>query len=235
MNYLFTLLLTPVAYVIGLATANKWLPIVLPTLVGFAGFLFEMRNSAGRGLGILVLWAVVQSITVLLAALWRGAAHLATLTWRAAEYKASMFGWIQSGALPEGNALSVTILHLKQALFYCVLALASANFLSLLLGCALLNYMNVYVAEFASRTSSKVQATLMAWNPWSVIRVAAFLCLGTALSVPLLSRFGITTGPAPQKMLWAGVAGVMLDIVLKIVMSPYWSRRLKAFLPASVF
>jgi hypothetical protein len=235
MDYLFTVITTPLAYLSALALANRCMLIVLPAIVGYAGFLFAMKNSSHRALSVLIVWAVVQSITVLLAADRKGVANISSLTWRAEEYKAAMFRWIETGVLPEGNAVSVLIFHLKQALLYSILALATANFLSLVLGCGLLNYMNVYVAEVIARSRTKLKASWIAWNPWSVIRVVAFLCLGVALSTPLLAYVKVIEASFPQTILWLGISGVCLDIILKIALSREWSRRLKAFLPTSGF
>src|SRR5262249_55945876 len=144
------------------------------------------------------------------------------LIWKSEEYCSNMFQWIQTGQLPEGSDASVIFFHIKQTVIYGVLAAVSANFLSLLLGAALLNYMNYYVAQLARQSKNSGIAFLMGWNPWSVIRVVAFLWLGVILSLPLLSRSKFRFSD-----LLPGIAGVILEILLKITLSARWAGKLR--------
>ena len=153
---------------------------------------------------------------------------MARSIWRAESYTESMFRWIETGVLPEGSAGFVILFHLRQTILYCALALISANFLSLVLGSALLNYMNYYVAQLALRSRKPLTAFVLGWNPWSVIRVISFLWLGTVFGILVSSNIFILHYKFNWFWLVPGIAGVIADVVLKIVGSPSWRLILKS-------
>jgi hypothetical protein len=69
---------------------------------------------------------------------------------------------------------------------------------------------------------------LLAWHPWAVIRVISFVAIGVVLSAPLLSRivkFPFDWHAARPLAIWAG-AGLVLDVVLKMLLAPTWQRLL---------
>lgn len=152
---------------------------------------------------------------------------MADRIWRARDYSDGMFRWILTGDLPEGSAGAVVLAHLKQTALYCALTLLSANLLSLMLGSALLNTMNFYVAQLMRRSGNAAKALICGWNPWSIIRVSAFLWLGVVLSAPALHWAGKGTGAVSIAALSAGVAGILVDLALKLGLSRPWSRLLK--------
>jgi hypothetical protein len=201
--------------------------IVLPVIVVYYPFLMQLQESLVSSYLLLLFWALVLTGITLIASFRARTDVIGRLTWRAREYTEVMFAWIRTGVLPEGRPSSVVAFHAKQTMLYCVLALLSANLLSLLLGCALLNYMNCYVAALAQSSSSKGRAILMGWNPWSLIRVCAFLWLGIVCSLPLLSRVDLPVPDFSYTMVLPGLAGVIADMALKIVLSRSWSRRLR--------
>ena len=227
LNYVLVLFLTPVSYRLGVAARKKWMLIALPVAVVYYPFLVEFQKSPLAAFALLSFWAVVQSAAVLYVCLRLEPSAITLLTWRGQQYEQSMFRWIETGALPEGDRISVVIFHFRQGVLYCALAIVSANLLSLLLGCALLNYMNCYVAALIRRSIRKGYALWTGWNPWSIVRVFAFLWLGTVCSIPLLWKLGFQVKPLSYELLLPGIAGVFLDISLKLVLSPSWSRKLR--------
>src|SRR5262249_39355592 len=136
--------------------------------------------------------------------------------------------------LPEGNAGHVILIHIKQALLYCILAVLTANLLSLVLGCALLNYMNFYVASLMRKSEKRVLALLTGWNPWSLIRVASFLWLGTVLAQPVYRWIQHQPPQIPIPGIAIGLSGIVIDIILKLAISKSWSRKIQSNL-ATVF
>lgn len=204
----------------------KWF---LPTATGCTVYYFffrEIRVSIQFGFALLLFWTVVQTIAVLLAA-YCWPKLMARSIWRAESYTESMFNWIETGVLPEGPPASVVIFHVRQTLVYCALALISANFLSLVLGSALLNYMNYYVAQLALRSRKPLTAFILGWNPWSLIRVISFLWLGTVFGILFTSNIFILQYKFNWIWLIPGIAGVIADIVLKILGSPSWRLTLR--------
>lgn len=226
-SYGLVLLLTPAAFLL-----SRWIQsrLALPFLAAIAGyfpFLLEVQHSFERGFLILLCWTIVLSVIVLWSS-WKEPERMALLIWRSRSYMDSMMRWVETGELPEGTTSQVVRFHLKQTFLYCVLAIFSANFLALIAGAALLNYMNYYVATYSRRTGGGAKAVLLAWNPWSVIRVLAFLYLGIALSTPALWLLI----PVPWRLSWLlfipGLTGIILDLILKIALSKFWSARLRA-------
>ncbi len=227
------LFLTPTAVFLSRWIGSRLALPVLTAIAGYFPFLLEAQYSLLRGFLILLWWTIVLSITIFRLSLKRPD-QMVSVIWRGREYTENMFRWIETGDLPEGSAGHVFFFHLKQTLIYCVLALFSANFLALILGSALLNYMNFYVASLARRSSHPGKALWMGWNPWSVIRVIAFLYLGIAAGTPALWLII----PVPWKLNFSlfipGLVGLVLDLVLKITLSRNWSKRLcPIFIPRS--
>jgi hypothetical protein len=195
------------------------------TVAGYFPFVLEVQKSFARGFLILFFWTLLLSVLVLFLS-WREPERMERLIWRANEYSSGMFRWIETGELPEGSTSQVIYFHLKQTLIYCLLAALSANFFGLLLGSALLNYMNFYVSKLARNSLNSWKAFLMGWNPWSIIRVLSFLWLGMVVSsfsmqllfaIPWRPSLGLVIPP---------LLGIVLDVFLKITLSRRWITKL---------
>jgi hypothetical protein len=229
-SYGLVLLLTPAAFFL-----SRWIQsrLALPLLAAIAGyfpFLLEAQESLLRGFLVLLFWTLVLSILVLRFSI-RSTDTMAPLIWRSREYTESMMRWVETGQLPEGRPINVILFHLKQTAIYCVVAALSANFFALVLGAALLNYMNFYVATFIRDSGYKPQVLFVAWNPWSVIRVIGFLYLGVIVSTPALWLLIPVPWRLRFSLLVPGIVCILLDVVLKITMSEAWSKRLKMEIP----
>ena len=225
-SYGLVLLLTPAAFFLSRWIQSRLAFPILAAIAGYFPFLLEAQNSLLRGYLILLWWTFILSIVVLWFSI-KDADRASPILWRSREYTESMMRWIDTGQLPEGPPARVLLFHLKQMAIYCVLAAISANFLALVLGAALLNYMNFYVASFVRRTGSKAGAVLLAWNPWSVIRVLGFLYLGIVMSTPALWLLIPVPWRFSLMLVLPGIACLLLDVVLKIILSKSWSQRLQ--------
>ena len=62
------------------------------------------------------------------------------------------------------------------------LSLATASLASIYFGTVLLNYMAYYVARVIVLSGGSPLAVAMAWHPWSMLRVAAFVVIGVVLA-----------------------------------------------------
>jgi hypothetical protein len=68
---------------------------------------------------------------------------------------------------------------------------------------------------------------LTAWNVWSIVRVAAYVLLGSAAAAPLAAAAGYPADPVALKWLVvAGALGIALDIAAKVALSAAAGQRL---------
>jgi spore maturation protein SpmB len=68
---------------------------------------------------------------------------------------------------------------------------------------------------------------LLAWNVWSVVRVAAYVLIGAAAAAPVLRLAGWRVDAAALRILAvSGAIGVVVDLVLKLALSPTCGRLL---------
>jgi hypothetical protein len=205
---------------------------VLPLVQGALGFLaFAVAwRSGGVLMATLTVggWAVGGTLAGL-AAFRRDPASVDERVLRARPYREEMLEWLRSGRGPESRPLATARRHLWELALYLVAATASANFLALVMGAVLLNYMNAYVARLLDAARQPATAGLLAWNVWSVIRVAAYIVLGSACASPLAGIAGFPADPAAVRVLLiAGGAGVIIDLLLKLALSRPLGRRLAA-------
>jgi hypothetical protein len=226
MEYALVVPATVVGFLISVLARNRTFSPVLGAAAVTYPFLLALRQSVVSAFLVLCFWTLIQSAIVILYSTRSSRAE--RLFWNAGPYSRNMFQWIETGVLPEGSTGSVLAAHLRQAAVFCALALLSANLLSLILGCALLNYMNYYVSRLVVRFDNRAVAVAMGWNPWSVIRVLSFLWLGAALSVPWMHHLGWTGYEFGWWNLLPGLLGLTADIALKTLVSRRWSSLLKA-------
>jgi hypothetical protein len=148
---------------------------------------------------------------------------------RAAPYRATMLAWLESGDGAERRPAATAWQHLREAIWYAAAGISTANLGSIVMGAVLLNYMNAWVATLLRAAKSTGRVLLLAWNIWSVVRVAAYVLIGAAAASPLLRLCGwradVTTVTALAE---AGAGGVALDLILKIALSRPCVRALAA-------
>jgi len=138
---------------------------------------------------------------------------------RAAPYRASMLAWLETGSGPEKRPAATASSHLREAIWYTAAAIATANFASLAMGAVLLNEMNAYVATLLRAAKRTGLVLLLAWNVWSVIRVAAYVLIGASAAAPLLRISGWHVDATTVRALaLAGAVGVVVDLVLKLAL-----------------
>lgn len=146
---------------------------------------------------------------------------------RAGVYRDSMLDWLVTGRGPESRPLVTAGAHLRELTVYLAAACLTANVVSLALGAVLLNYMNAWVATLVRAAKRKGLVILLAWNLWSLVRVAAYVVLGAAAADFLGRHVGLPPAGESVRLLWiAGGSGVILDLVLKLVLSRPCGRAL---------
>ena len=153
MEYVLIIALTPVLFSLAVLLENRIMFVILCTIPAYVGYLLGLKNSVLSAFVVLLIWTFIQSSLVIFSSL-RSTTKMAKLIFRSEPYTESMFRWIETGILPEGNSLQVIRTHIQQSLLYCGLALITGNLVSLIFGCMLLNYMNFYVSQLAARNKS---------------------------------------------------------------------------------
>jgi hypothetical protein len=194
-------------------------------------------RDGGRAVTLALAWAAAFSVSTVAAAAARPDAAVHGI-WRAGEFRDEMVRWIATGVGQEGDIRLFLPRVLLEFLLVLALSAASMGVAGLCLGAALLGYMNGYVGWVASNADARVgplAAALIAWPPWSVVRVVAFVCAGTAAALwghPRLLARGAPRGRW-ARLLIVAVLLLGLDIFLKWWLAPIWRDWLRSILGAS--
>lgn len=203
---------------------------MLPLLGAAAAYPFfaaELaRGRPSKAVSLMLLWALFVSVAVILATLLFPT-RAAGVVWKGTEYTAEMLGWIRTGIGPEGAPSLYLPQHAIHFAVFCAVCLLSAGLGGLVMGAALLNYMNFYVAELIREAANPTLAACLGWPPWAILRVCGFIFASVPLSALLLRRFRCWR-VHPKTSYWRyylwGLGLVILDAILKAVLAPYWRR-----------
>lgn len=225
---------TYAAVLAGQAAGVPAMTVVLPfALAAPATWLLWKRLAAGDRPGAvawMLVWAaalaVFGPVAMALAPEASGAA-----VFRGVEYREEMLLWIATGEGAEGDIRQFLPVHLGRLALFVPLSLVTGGALGLVMGAAMMNFMDFFVASYAG-LSSGIPAAL-AWFPWSLLRVAAFTILGVLTAEPLVRRVaGVVGSPAPGRGRLLGVAAALLvaDVLLKAALAPTWGRFLAGHL-----
>jgi len=208
---------------------------VAPVAFVYARLLAQGRT--GHALAVATLWAIAISASTVTASvvLAEGASRS---IWHADAYRDEMLAWIATGQGAEGH---IGIFLPRVLGEYALLLLLSAGTMgagALLLGGVLLGYMNAYVGWVVSHADPHVHplaAALIAWPPWAVCRVLAFIVGATAAARWGYPRWFSRGAPREPvlRLLGASVALLLADIGLKWWLAPLWRDFLRALLGAS--
>jgi drug/metabolite transporter superfamily protein YnfA len=97
------------------------------------------------------------------------------------------------------------------------------------MGAVLLNEMNAYVATLLRAAERTGRVLLLAWNVWSVVRVASYVLIGAAAAAPLLRLAGVRAEMQAARVLAAyGAIGLLVDLALKLALSRPCGRLIAA-------
>lgn len=214
------LLLTPVVPWLAVLPAGKWwMPLVAPLTI-YSAFLARVHLKDYVGAWRLgIAWAALLSLGVGSMVLWQPELAMDAVL-NGEPYRQEMFHWIETGQGAEGEPSRFLPTHALHLVAFVVLTWISAGYLGLVLGAVLMGYMSYFVASYGSAVgSSEIAGTLfgclLAWVPWSVIRVMAFVLLGCLFARPLLIRRPWPFGSRETRLLWLALAGIAADVILK--------------------
>ena len=218
-----TLLLPLLAVVPGGAWA---LPLLAPLTLWLA---FRERVRAQDYLGAWTLgmaWAVLLSAGVILTVLWWPEAARGGILHGEA-YRQEMFGWLRTGVAPENSPRLFIPQHLLHLGVFLLLTWASGGYLGLVLGAFLVAYMSYFVGSYAAASGHPFLGSILAWVPWSVVRVCAFVLLGALFSRPLLARRLWPFERWEVRLMALAFAGLLVDILVKAFFAPSYGLFLR--------
>jgi hypothetical protein len=220
-----TLLLPLLAVVPG----GSWaLPLMAPLTLWLA---FRERVRAQDYLGAWTLgmaWALLLSAGVILAVLWWPEAARGGILHGEA-YRQEMFGWIRTGVAPENSPRLFIPQHLLHLGVFLLLTWASGGYLGLVLGAFLVAYMSYFVGSYAAASGHPLLGSVLAWVPWSVVRVCAFVLLGALFARPLLARRLWPFERWEVRLMALAFAGILVDILVKAFFAPSYGVFLRQF------
>jgi len=190
-----------------------------------------LRGDRRKAVGLMLWWALwMGSVATFLAVAdpWDNAAGVVI---HGADYAREMRAWIETGGGCESTPACFVPQHLIHAGLFAALALTTASLAALTMGAALMNYMSFHVGSLAAASAAPLATAVLAWHPWSLVRIASFVILGVVLAEPLLGRLAKRPIP-PGRLPWAlaALTGLGADMILKALLAPTWSRILNLML-----
>jgi hypothetical protein len=238
-SWLWLLLLTPLLpAVAAVPVAGRWaLPLLAP-LTLYPAFVERVRRGDHGTAWLLgMVWAVLLSAGVIgLAELWPGSAGGGILHGDA--YRQQMLTWVSTGVGPENDWRQFVPIHLEHLLLFVALTWASGAYLGLVLGAILVDYMSYFVAGYGLAGGHPIAGAIVAWVPWSVLRVMSFVLLGCLFARPLLLRQPWPFGRRERQLMGVAAAGLAADIALKAVLAPtygLWLRHMAQAAAAALY
>jgi hypothetical protein len=214
------LLLTVFLPLLAAVPGGGWaLPLLAPLTV-YLPFRERVRERDYLGAWTLGLaWAFLLSLGVILLVLWLpDVARMGILHGEA--YRQQMFSWVATGAGPENDWRQFLPQHLLHLAIFLVLTWATAGYLGLSLGAGLVAYMSYFVGSYAVASGHPFLGSVAAWVPWSVLRVCAFVLLGTIFARPLLVRRAWPFEREEYKLMALAFSGILADILIKAFFAP---------------
>ena len=209
-------------------------PLLVPFLNAAVPWLLMARRLARQevrgAISTMLLWAAIMAVTATtMAALGWSTTREGRDLFLRSSYRDQMLHWVRTGEGPESRPAEFVPVHAGHALVFTVTALATGGALAMPMGALLVNQMSEYVGALAARSPHPVAVALLAWHPWAVIRVIAFVVLGVLLSGVLISRVTRTPFRLRAHMSWLVAAMLMLvtDVALKWVLAPWWAVLLR--------
>ena len=208
----------------GLALGWRWVLPLLQVVAGYPIMAWQLgAGRRGRAVGAMLIWAAGISVTVIGGVVAAPPAHGSAILFGPA-YWQEMSRWIQTGVGCESNPRCWLPQHALHLGLFLVLGLASAGIGALAMGALLINYMSYYVGQLAALSPDPVLVACLAWHPWALLRVVAFVILGVLVAEPLLRRLRPGERPARDATALAAAALglLLLDGLLKYMLAPSW-------------
>lgn len=229
---LMILLLVFIPYIVGFWAGNKFLLPFLTSVPATIILINHLRkgrlNIAILDMILYVFWLSVIGIS-LTYIYFDYAGDYTILNGR--NYVEEMRPWLEGEISKEGTPALFIKEHLLHMVVVALSSIISAGFLALYFGTILVNYMNFYVVWLMKSSGNPVLMSIIGWHPWSVIRVIAFIILGSVCACPLAAKF-FKGEKIDRRILYAmlvlAVVLEILDIIIKATIGPFWRELLNA-------
>lgn len=218
-----------VAWLLGIA----WLVPVLNTLPAWIVMARTLRRGqVTRAIAVMLVWAATMAVssTTMSAMGWsRSGSAAGDDLFLRSWYRDEMLVWVRTGQGAESDPGTFLPRHALHAGVFAAASAASGGVLSMPMGAVLTNSMGEYVGALAAQSARPVVSAVLAWHPWAVIRVVAFVLLGVLLSAWSLARADRRVFSLRPHRLWIAAAVVMLvlDVALKALLAPTWAVLLR--------
>jgi hypothetical protein len=217
---------TPFTALLLFVPKGGWLLIALAPLTLWPAFTAAIRaDRDGEAFRKAVVWAILLSVGLILF-IREFPAVAAQNVLRGESYSAEMFSWIETGIGKEADWHRFLPEHATHFAIFALLSLLSAGYLGLAMGAGLMGYMNYFVASAMSASSEPWNTVTIAWFPWSVCRVLAFIAFGVLLARPLLRGSPWPYESRHGRWFLIAASGLVLDVLLKILLAPSFRERL---------
>ncbi len=208
---------------------------VLPILLAapfYPAWIGRVRRGELRAAVLASLaWAFATSVASIV---WfrRTGDDAAGLVWNSIAYRQDMLTWLSSGIGQEGDPSLFVPQHAVHFAAFAVASLLTVGFAGLVLGAALLTYMNFYVAALFLRAHDAGTIAAFGWPAYAIVRVVGYVCVGSALAGVALNVVGKAGVPWRRVVttLSIGVALVLLDLFLKWQLAPWYRETLSSAL-----
>lgn len=186
------------------------------------------RGRVGEAVWRMLIWAAALAVCATVLS-YLDTAAAGRLFMHGESYRREMFEYLATGQGAEGDPRVFVPVHLAHAAVFCVLAILTGSILAMPLGAALMNYMAYYAGALGAGSAQPWKAMLLAWVPWALIRIAAFVTLGVVLGGPLLARLIGFGYRLRAQWRWIGLAagGLGVDILLKWALAPAWREMIR--------
>jgi hypothetical protein len=213
-----------------LVPGGGWLLPLLAPLTVYAAFATRVRDRrylAAWGWGM--TWAVLLFLGVV-AAVVASPEVAAERVLHGEAYRQQMFSWITTGVGSENQWREFLPEHGLHLAVFVLACWATGGYLGLSMGALLMGYMSYFVASFALASSEPALGLAIAWVPWSVARVVAFVAVGALFARPLLVRRILPFEKKEWKWLVLALSGIACDVLAKTVWAAPYGEFLRGFL-----
>ena len=164
------------------------MPALVPFLNVVPAFPFMIaslrRGRVGEAVWRMLIWAAALAVCAT-ALSYLDTAAAGRLFMRGESYRREMFEFLPTGYGPEGDIRAVLAACTSRTRRSSAPSrIATGATLAMPLGAVLMNYMAYYVGALGAASAQPWKAMLLAWVPWALIRIAAFVTLGVVLGGP---------------------------------------------------
>jgi len=144
-------------------------------------------------------------------------------------YRQQMFQWIRTGEGAGVDPARFLPTHALHLMLFVALTWVSAGYLGLALGAALMGSMSYFVGSYAAAAEAPWIGSLLAWVPWSVLRVMALVLLGCLFARPLLVGRPWPFEAREKRLLLLAAGGLVADVLLEVVTAERYGELLRRF------